>query len=80
MLLFFFGIDRLSDVFNAGWMGFLQFAIVLYIGIYTLIAMKKYYGERWRTTIVKFVVWNVLAFITMIVLFAIFFFLTLLRV
>jgi hypothetical protein len=80
MLTFFFALDRLRDTFNMGWLGYIQFAILAYIGIYTLIAMKNYYGERWRTTIVKFAVWNFLAFITMIALFFIFFLLTLIRV
>lgn len=79
MLMLYFGLDRLRDSFNLGWLGYIQFVVVAYLGIYTLIAMKRYYGERWGKTIVKFAVWNFLAFITMIVLFVIFLLLTLFR-
>jgi len=79
MLIVYYALDRLRDAFNLSWLGYLQTAVIGYIGIYSLIAMKRYYGERWRTTIVKFAVWNFLAFITIIALFVVFLLLTLIR-
>jgi hypothetical protein len=80
MLLLFFATDKIQDTLNIAWLSFIQFAILVFIAVYALIAMKAYYAERWRTTIVKFVLWNILAFVTILALFVLFFLLTLLRV
>lgn len=79
-LLISFGFDKLNATFHTGWIGYLKFALFLYMGVYTLIAFKTYYAQGWGRTLLKFIAWNILAFITIIALFVIFFLFSLLKV
>jgi hypothetical protein len=79
-LLVYFGLDKIESSFNLGWIGWLKFALFVYIGLYTLLAFKRYYAQGWGKTLFKFIVWNILAFITIVILFVIFFLISLMTV
>ena len=79
-LLVYFGLDKIESSFNLGWIGWLKFALFVYIGLYTLFAFKRYYAQGWGKTLFKFIVWNILAFITIVILFVIFFLISLMTV
>jgi len=71
-LLFYFGLDKLAD--KTGWsaIGWLQ-AILIFTGLfYTLKAMKNFYRQGWGKTILKFIIFNILCFISLILLFVVF--------
>ena len=80
MLLLYFGLDSLQSAYDLRWIGFIEVALFVYIGIYSFLAMKNYYAEGTGLTIFKFIVFNILAFITILILFLIFFLLSLLKV
>jgi len=80
VLLVFFAFVRLKDVFDWGWIFYVQAALVVYGIVYTLKAMRHFYNQRWGRTIVKFILLNFLAFISLIILFSLFFILTVFRV
>lgn len=79
-LLISFGFDKVNSAFHLGWVRYLKFALFLYIGVYTLIAFKVYYAQGWGKTLFKFIAWNILAFITILALFVIFFLFSLMKV
>ena len=71
-LLFYFGLDKLAD--KTGWsaIGYVQ-AILIITGLfYTLKAMKNFYRQGWGKTILKFIIFNILCFISLIILFVVF--------
>lgn len=80
VLLILFGLYKLNDITNWGWIGWLQGALMLYGLIYTVKAMRNFYGQGWTKTIIKFLLLNFLAFISLIFLFSLFFILTVFRI
>ena len=80
VLLILFGLYKLNDVTSWGWIGWLQGALMIYGVIYTVKAMRNFYGQGWTKTIVKFIFLNFLAFISLVVLFSIFFVLAVFRI
>lgn len=72
-MLIYYGLESLQSSFNLKWVGVIEFALFAYLGIYTLIAMKVYYAQGWGLTIFKFIVFNILAFISIMILFVVFF-------
>ena len=80
MLLVYFGLDYLQSSYNLWWIRFLEFALFVYLGVYSLVAMKVYYSEGWGVTIFKFIIFNILAFISILVLFVIFILISLFKV
>ena len=80
VMLAYFGLVKLRSLVHSGWISWLTFALFLYMGVYTLIAFKNFYGQRWGRTIFKFIIWNILALVTVLLLFAIFFAISLLKV
>lgn len=74
MLLISFGIGYLSEMI--GWNGvldWLQLPVWLYLMYYYYRSMRVFYGQSRRKTIVKFILLNILAFISVIILFSLFF-------
>ena len=62
-----------------GFIGWLE-AILFFAGIYyTYKAMRKFYGQGRAMTLLKFFLLNTMAFFSIIILFAIFFTLTVFR-
>ena len=80
ILLLFFGLERLQSVYHIRGIGFLEFLLFTYLGIYSLIAMKRYYAEKWGSTILKYIAYNILAFVCIIALFVVFIVLSLFKV
>ena len=80
VLLILFGLYKLNDITNWGWIAWLQGALMIYGLIYTVKAMRNFYGQGWTKTIVKFILLNFLAVISLIVLFSIFFVLAVFRI
>ena len=80
ILLLFFGLERLQSVYHIRGIGFLEFLLFTYLGVYSLIAMKRYYAEKWGSTILKYIAYNILAFVCIIALFVVFIVLSLFKV
>lgn len=80
ILLVFFALLKLSEFTNWGWIGYIQTGLILYGIFYALKAMYNFYGQRWGRTIFKFILLNILAFISLTMLFVLFFALTIFRV
>jgi hypothetical protein len=80
ILLLFFGLERLQSAYHIRGIGFLEFVLFAYLGVYSLIAMKRYYAEGWGSTIMKFIAYNILAFVSIIALFVVFIVLSLFKV
>jgi hypothetical protein len=75
-LLFYFGLDKLEKQTHWKGIGFVQ-AIVIIAGLfYTLKAMKNFYTQGWGKTILKFIIFNILCIISLVLLFVLFFMLT----
>ena len=71
-LLFFFALDKLKNKIHVSDLEYVQ-AILIFIGIfYTLKAMKNFYKQGWGKTILKFILFNILCFISIMLLFAVF--------
>lgn len=79
-LLVWYGIIELQDKLNWGWMGFLQAAFIIYGIYYAYRAMYKFYGQGHGKTFLKFFLFNIISFFSIIILFTIFFTLTLFRI
>jgi hypothetical protein len=77
VLLFLFALVKLQQITNwGGWILLVQILLVGYGIAYTLKAMRNFYEQRWGRTIVKFMLLNFLAFISLFILFSLFFMLT----
>lgn len=78
--LLFLGLNVLSVNYGMKWLRFIQYAMFVYIVLYSLRAFKNYYAEGWSRTIFKFMVLNLLVFTSTIALFVFFILITLIRV
>ena len=70
--LLYFGLDKLEDKTHWSWIGIIQFILMLAGVIYTIIAMRNFYRQGWGKTILKFILFNILCTISILLLFAIF--------
>ena len=80
VLLIFFALVRLDDAMGLRWKGIVQFILIMYGMYYALRAMKNFYGQGWGKTIFKFILFNMLTSVSMILLFAFFLVITVFRV
>jgi hypothetical protein len=80
VLLILFGFYKLSEITDWGWIGWVQAVLMIYGVIYTLKAMRNFYNQGWTKTVIKFILLNFLAFISLIFLFSLFFILTVFRI
>jgi hypothetical protein len=80
LFLFYFILDKIAEVYNVPFLRLIQLLILIFAALYTLMAMKRFYGEDWATTVLKFFIFNFLSFISAMILFIAFFMLTLMRV
>jgi len=71
-LLFYFGLDKLEKQTHWKGIGFVQAILILTGLFYTLKAIKNFYKQGWGKTIIKFIIFNVLCFISLALLFALF--------
>jgi hypothetical protein len=71
-LLIIFGLNKLQDKFHVSDIEYVQAALVLVGLFYTLKAMKNFYKQGWWKTILKFILFNILCFVSIMLLFAVF--------
>ncbi len=79
-LLVFFSLMELNKLWDTGWIWLVEAVLILYGIYYTVKAMRNFYGQGRGKTILKFIILNILAFFTLIILFILFFILTVFRV
>lgn len=71
-LLFYFALDKLKNKIHVSDIEYVQ-ALLIFVGLfYTLKAMKNFYKQGWGKTILKFILFNIVCFISIIFLFAVF--------
>ena len=71
-LLLYFALDKLKDKIHVSDIEYVQVAL-MFVGLfYTLKAIKNFYKQRWGKTILKFIIFNVLCFISLLLLFVLF--------
>jgi len=70
--LLYFGLDKLEDKTQWRPIGIVQGVLMLGGVIYTIIAMRNFYKQGWGKTILKFILFNILCTISILVLFTIF--------
>lgn len=80
LLMVFFGLMKINEIANAGWIKFIQVLLILYGVYYAYKAMRKFYNQGRAKTILKYILLNILSIITIITLFSLFFILTVFRV
>jgi len=75
-LLFYFGLDKLQEQTHWKGIGVVQ-AILIVTGLfYTLKAIRNFYRQGWGKTILKFIIFNILCIISLVLLFIAFLALT----
>lgn len=81
-LIFLLGIAfyKLQNFSGFGWVKYLLFILAGYGVWYAFTAMRRFYGQTAGVTIYKFVLFNLLAIISLIGLFALFFVISIFRV
>lgn len=79
-LLVFFGISRLQEVTRWAWLDIIQGVMLLYGIFYAYKAMRNFYKQSRGKTLVKFIVLNLLALVSITFLFLFFLILTVYRV
>ncbi len=80
LLLSFFGFGKINDLTHWKSISFLQTVLFFYGIYYTYRAMKNFYGQGFGKTFLKFMLLNMLAFISLLILFSLFFLLTVFRI
>ena len=80
LLLLVVLFSKLGELINSNFSALVQTILLVYGIFYALKAMKNYYEQSWGSTIFKFLVFNLLAFVSSIILFVIFMFITVYRI
>lgn len=75
-LLCYFGLDKLEEQTHWAGIGIVQTIFILTGLFYTLKAIRNFYKQGWGKTIVKFIIFNILCIISLVLLFAVFLALT----
>ena len=75
-LLFYFGLDKLEKQTHWKGIGVIQTILILTGLFYTLKAIRNFYKQGWGKTILKFMIFNILCVISLILLFVLFLALT----
>ena len=79
-MLFFFLLGEVGNLTGPNWMIPIQVVLVLFGIYYTFRAMRNFYKQGWFKTFIKFCLLNLLAFVSLIFLFGIFFLLSVLQI
>jgi hypothetical protein len=79
-LLLIFSISKLNSGLDWRVLGWLNTALVLGMFFYEYKAMHNFYKQGWFKTLLKFILINLLFFITLITLFALFLVLSFLKI
>ena len=75
-LLVYFGLDKLEKQTHWKGIGVIQGILILAGLFYTIKAIKNFYKQGWGKTILKFMIFNILCIISLVLLFVLFFALT----
>ena len=75
-LLLYFGLDKLQDQTHWKGIGVVQAILILTGLFYTLKALRNFYRQGWGKTILKFIIFNILCIISLVLLFIAFLALT----
>lgn len=73
-------IAKISSLLNVDFLRFLIYALSVYGIYYSFYGMKRFYGQSSGKTLLKYLIFNIAAFVLIIILFVIFLLLTLFRV
>jgi Protein of unknown function (DUF3667) len=76
VLLLSFGLSYLADITGWGAINWLQLPLWLYVVYYNYKSMRVFYGQGTGKTLVKFILLNILASISILILFILFFAIT----
>jgi hypothetical protein len=79
-LLLYFGLIELRNTLGWNWIGWLEAGFLLYGVYYAWRAMHRFYGQGRGKTLLKFFLLNLMSFISLIILFGLFFILAVFRV
>ena len=71
--LLYFAVDKIQDKTSWHWMWIIEGILVMAGVVYTLIAWKNFYRQAWGKTIFKFILFNILCTVSIMLLFAVFF-------
>lgn len=71
-LLFYFGLDKLEEQTHWKGIGIVQAVLILTGLFYTMKAIRNFYKQGWGKTTIKFIIFNVLCFISLLLLFVLF--------
>lgn len=80
VLLIYILLGYLKGTYNLGWLEWIRIILLLYIFYYAVKAMRRYYGQGRLVTILKFLVYNILAFVSVFFLFIMFLLLSVIKV
>jgi hypothetical protein len=72
LLLIYFLVDKLKELVHLGVWNFLQTVLLLFGIFYAYKAMRKFYGQGRGKTLFKFIFFNIICGIAVIILFALF--------
>ena len=72
-LLFFFTFSKLQDLYHWGWLRYALAACVLYMILYTYLAMKNFYKQGFFKTLGKYFLLIMLSLTVMLILFVAFY-------
>jgi hypothetical protein len=75
-LLFYFGLDKLETQTRWTGIGVIQIILIVTGLFYTLKAIRCFYKQGWGKTILKFIIFNILCIISLVLLFGAFLALT----
>ncbi|MER3497291.1 MAG: hypothetical protein C4308_00980 [Chitinophagaceae bacterium] len=78
ILLVCFLFGRLYGVSGWSFLKYLLWAMLLVLPVHLFSAMLTFYRQNWFKTTIKFLLLNMLGFISLVILFILFFFITLL--
>ena len=78
LMLVYFAFNELDNAYGSWIFGLIMILLVTFGIIYAVRALKNFYEQGWGKTILKFFVLNILCIISLIILFAVFFIITLL--
>ncbi len=80
LLLVFFGMIKLGAVAQGWWLTLLKIALIVYGIYYAYKAMRNFYKQGGGKTFLKFTLFNLLCLFFLIILFSVFFALTIFRI
>ncbi|TAL40531.1 MAG: DUF3667 domain-containing protein [Chitinophagaceae bacterium] len=80
LMLAFIVLGEMGDAFSWDWLGWVQAAVVFYGVWYAYKAMRNFYGQSRAKTTVKFILFNIICFLSILILFAAFLLVTFFQV